>query len=102
MKTTCQYCKGSTLDDVRGNCSACGAPKLQKETTTATRLSDSQIEMAAQAIRDMPPSGMIIDTNDPVKVFGEVVSDEDRVAIWDRAFFDVRWHGGFSLRGSGK
>jgi hypothetical protein len=27
MKTRCQYCQGHTLDDMRGNCGACGAPR---------------------------------------------------------------------------
>jgi len=30
MKKGCDYCKGSTHDDARGNCCACGAPRREQ------------------------------------------------------------------------
>jgi len=30
-KTTCEYCQGTTPDDSRGNCVACGAPREQEK-----------------------------------------------------------------------
>jgi len=33
-KITCEYCQGTTPDDTRGNCVACGAPRQQPAKTT--------------------------------------------------------------------
>ena len=45
-KTKCNYCGGVTVDDMRGNCGACGAPRNRSNDIMelATRYKEAQTQ----------------------------------------------------------
>jgi hypothetical protein len=52
MKTSCSYCFGITLDDARGHCAGCGAPRTEKHHNDPKRHLAFKVESSYDSVAE--------------------------------------------------